>query len=372
MNKKFSPLNFLASLGAGGISVVPFALLQYTYYTSEGLVTFKSMNHANLNIGKQLLFYSLEVIMVVFTLIHLFLTIKNLIQLNKWTKTEDFKNIIQDPLNNPGLMTPFLSLAMTMNVFIGPLRFFIPAFYNNFQAMMLPALITLIILATTALYWEIKLLKISFVNSFDVSKINFGWLIHPFALGMIAVTGSGLAAMSKTAYIAHIGAFISFTLGSMALFLLAVKLNSIFTSHFAASGLPAKQFMPSYLIVLPIVTILSIAGFRLTHYFNHFFGLDMHTFGVIIIVGSFAFEFWYLLFGLALLWDYLRNDFRIKEYYVSQWGLICPFVAFGTLGAMMWKVFVPNTALYVLIILSTVTAITFFTILSTKQIKYSK
>ncbi|QEN03895.1 hypothetical protein EW093_03990 [Thiospirochaeta perfilievii] len=372
MNKKFSPLSFLSSLGAGGIAIIPFAFFQYTYHTKPGLVTFNAIDHGSLNFAQLGLFYFFETVMIIFTLIHFFLTFKNLKELNYWSKTDEFKTFTQDPLSNAALMTPFLSLAMTMNVFIGPIRFFIPFFSKNFQGMMLPALIALIILASVALYWEIKLLKISFVNSFDVSKINFGWLIQPFALGMIAVTASGIAAMSKTETYAHIGAFITFTMGSMALFLLAVKLNSIFKSHFAAKGLPAKQFMPSYLIVLPIVTILSIAGFRLTHYFHNFFHVDLHALGIIIIAGSFAFETWYLLFGLALLKNYLKDDFKLKEYYVSQWGLVCPFVAYGTLGTMMWRNFVPNLLLYVVIIISALTAITFFIILARKQIKYAK
>ncbi|MBN2619098.1 MAG: hypothetical protein JXR64_12365 [Spirochaetales bacterium] len=371
MKHKFSPLQFLASLGAGGISVIPFAFFQYTYYQGKGLVTFDKIDYLSLTFLEKIVFYPMEIIMIVFTLIHFYLTVINFVNLYKWSKTDDFTTYKNNPLENGGLMTPFLSLAMTLNVFIGPIRFFIPFFSQNFQAMMFPALIVLIIIAVLALYWEIKLLKISFINSFDVSKINFGWLIHPFALGMITVTATGLAAMSQNENIAHTGAFIAFVLGSMSLFLLLVKLISIFKSHFAAEGLPAKQFMPSYLIVLPIVTILAISGFRLTHYFEHFFGFEVHAAGVVILVSSFAFETWYLLFGLTLLKDYLTKDFNIKEYYVSQWGLVCPFVAFSVLGSMTWRAFVPNPLLYGVIIASILTAIYFFIRLSSKMIKYN-
>ncbi|GEM_PF-4440729 len=37
--KKFNPLIFLASLGAGGIAVMPFVLMQYTIEHGEGLIT---------------------------------------------------------------------------------------------------------------------------------------------------------------------------------------------------------------------------------------------------------------------------------------------------------------------------------------------
>jgi hypothetical protein len=38
-NNEFSPLIFLASLGAGGIAVMPFVLMQYTIEHGEGLIT---------------------------------------------------------------------------------------------------------------------------------------------------------------------------------------------------------------------------------------------------------------------------------------------------------------------------------------------
>jgi hypothetical protein len=370
MKQQFSPLNFLASLGAGGISVIPFAFFQYTHHTSKGLISFSQIDHSSLGIFKQLLFHSLEAVMIIFTLIHIFLTVKNLVGLRVWSKSDQFEGFVGDPLRNAALMAPFLSLAMSMNVVIGPIRFFVPTLATNLQTLMLPALIGLIILATYAIYWEIKILKISFSQSFDLNKINFGWLMHPFALGMITVTATGIAAMSKNQNYAHTAAFLAFTTGSMAFFLLIVKLVSIFQTHFKAEGLPAKQFMPSFLIVVPIITILAISGFRLAHYFEHTFGFHMEAIALIIILIAFAFETWYLLFGIALLKSYLKTDFKEKEYYVSQWGLICPFVAYSVLGSFMWKLFVPNVVIYTVIIVSAITAITFFFIMARKQVKY--
>ncbi|MBK8807046.1 MAG: hypothetical protein IPO21_10515 [Bacteroidales bacterium] len=39
MKKSFNPLIFLASLGAGGISVAPFTYFQYIVHKGEGLIT---------------------------------------------------------------------------------------------------------------------------------------------------------------------------------------------------------------------------------------------------------------------------------------------------------------------------------------------
>ena len=38
-NRGFTPLVFLASLGAGGIAVTPFVIMQYTLDFGKGLIT---------------------------------------------------------------------------------------------------------------------------------------------------------------------------------------------------------------------------------------------------------------------------------------------------------------------------------------------
>jgi len=72
--KAFSPLSFLASLGAGGIAVIPFAFFQYTLSHGKGLINISQIGHGSLPLLKEILFYSLEGIMIVFTLIHFILT----------------------------------------------------------------------------------------------------------------------------------------------------------------------------------------------------------------------------------------------------------------------------------------------------------
>ncbi|MBT4287234.1 MAG: hypothetical protein HOD92_07825, partial [Deltaproteobacteria bacterium] len=367
--KAFSPLVFLASLGAGGIAVIPFSFLQYTFHTGKGLITFSHINHDLLPMMQQLLFYSLYAVMIIFTLIHLVMTVQNFKGLIQWVKTDEYNKFIEDPLKNAGILAPFISITMTMNLFIGPIRFFVPWMASNLQLMMLPALLTLAIIWVLLLRTEIRLLKLSFTKSFDVNKISFGWLLHPFALGMVTVTLSGVAAMSKNADIAHTAAAMTMISGSMAFFLLIVKMVSVFQSHFAAPGLPEKQFLPSFLIAIPNITLLAIAGFRLSHYLHVQFNFHTEILSFAIITFSFAFQTWYLMFGLALLKDYFKKHFFKKEFYVSQWGLICPFVAYAVLGSFVYKVFVPSSIVYSIVLLSTVTAITLFFILLKRHIQ---
>jgi len=247
MLKKFDPLIFLMSLGAGGISVIPFAFFQYTFEHGKGLIQLSQIDHSVLPFFDDVLFRSLEGVMIVFSLIHIVLSLILAVHLIKWKK-EDYLELEANPLKNSALLAPFISLVMTMNVFIGPVRFFIPLFADNLQMMMLPALIAWAAIWLVLMLKVISLLKISFEKSFDVNKISFGWLLYPFALGMLTVTGTGIAALAADSSIAHSAAFLSIVSGTMGAFLLIVKLVAIFKSHFASTEMPAKQEFSSWLL----------------------------------------------------------------------------------------------------------------------------
>ncbi|MEA1984428.1 MAG: hypothetical protein U9N13_02110 [Euryarchaeota archaeon] len=367
----FSPLVFLASLGAGGIAVLPFVLMQYTTEHGNGLITRSQLWLQGLSGISSIYYYSLEAIMIIFTLIHFILTIWFTIKLIKWMKTDKFSELINDPLTNTAILAPLISVLMTMNLFIGPIRYFIPVFSNNFQIMILPAMIFWSLIFVIVLFTEIKLLGISFNNGFDITKIHFGWLLHPFLLGMLTVIGTGIAAMSQDVSIANTAAFMTLISGSMGIFLLLVKMVVIFESHFALKGLPDKQFLPSILIVIPNITLFAISAFRFGHFLEHHHEFHLEAYFYIVIGLSFAFEIWYMLFGLSLLKDYFKEH-HFSEFYVTQWGLICPLVAFVTLGAFAYNVFLTSPILYGVMVLTIVITVTLFVELLVKHIKCSR
>ena len=369
--KDFSPLVFLASLGAGGIAVLPFVFMQYTTEHGNGLITRSQLWLQELSWISSIYYYSLEAIMIVFTLIHFILTLWFTIKLIRWMKTDRFSELINDPLRNAAILAPLISVLMTMNLFIGPIRYFIPALSDHFQSIMLPAMIFWSLMFVIILFTEIKLLGISFNNGFDITKIHFGWLLHPFLLGMLTVIGTGIAAMSQNVSIADTAAFMSLISGSMGIFLLLVKMVVIFESHFALKGLPDKQFLPSILIVIPNITLFAISAFRLGHFLEHHHGYHLGAYFYIVIGLSFAFEIWYMLFGLSLLKAYFKEH-HFSEFYVSQWGLICPLVAFMTLGAFAYGVLLTSSILYGVLVLTMIGAVALFVELLVKHIKCSR
>ncbi len=371
LTKKFNPLSFLSPLGAGGIAVMPFVLMQYTIDHSEGLITRAQLWSNNFSGTISAYYLLLEGIMIIFSLLHFILTVIFLRQLFAWIKTDDAKNLINDPLKNAGIITPIISLLMTMNLFIGPLRYFLPAISDNFQSLFAPAFGFWLVIFAVTLWLEIKLLRISFEKNFDINKIHFGWLLHPFLLGMLSTVGTGIAAMSKDYSIANAAALLSMISFSMGIFVLSVKLITLFKSHFSASGLPEKNFLPSLLIVVPNITLFSISAFRFGHFLERHQGFHLDAYFYIVIGLAFAFEIWYMLFGLSLLWNYFKKH-HFKEFYITQWGLICPLVAFVVLGAFAYNAVIPSPYLYGLLVLVMLSAIIFYFELLYKHWKCSK
>lgn len=369
--KKFTPLVFLASLGAGGIAVMPFVVMQYTIEHGEGLITRAGLWSIGFSSLSSFFYLALEMIMIIFTIFHFALTIYFSFQFAKWAKTSEAKELIGDPLKNTAFLAPFISLLMTMNIFIGPLRYFIPALSDNFQSLFAPAMAFWSVLYLAIMFFEIHLLSVSFRKGFDISKISFGWLLHPFLLGMLTVIGTGIAAMSKNASIADSAAFMSLISGSMGIFLLIVKMLMIFKSHFAAQNLPENNFLPSFFIVIPNITLFAISAFRLGHYLEKRFAFHLDAYFFFVIGVSFAFEIWYILFGAYLLSGYFKEN-HFKEFYVTQWGLICPIVAYAVLGGFAYEVLGGNIYLYGSIIAAMILAIVFYFELLFKHIKCLK
>lgn len=369
--KKFNPLTFLASLGAGGIAIAPFVYFQYLVPHGKGLTTFNEvMQQATTGAG-EVGVWLMASIMLLFGVVHFGLTFKLLASFLSWRKTDDYKKYIRDPRQNTTIMAAFTSFAMSFNVLIGAVRFFVPAMQNHFQGLMLPALIAWTLLWLWLMGTEIKILKTSFEGDFNISEISFGWLMQPFALGMISVSGMGIAAMAHNPDIAGTAAFLSMISATMGAFLFVVKLISVFQSHFSATGMPERQFLPSFLIVVPVLTIYAISFFRFGHYLEHNFDIQLSAFYQFVVAVPFAFQTWYLGFGVTMLMDYFKKDFFRKEYYVTLWAFICPFVGYAVLGSFFHKFFAPVSVVEGLILTSGILAVLFYGFISVRYLKFS-
>lgn len=335
--RSFSPLSLLAALGAGGIAVAPFAVMQYLFPHPKGLVTRAAMHapEAGLASWQSALVAPFEAAMLFFAGLHAILLVLLLARFLAASRRGEYEDTSADPLSGAQMLAPHLAIAMLFNVFIGVVRYFVPFLQTAFQDLMLPALIAWLVLLGFTLKGVYQQLGNAFERPFDLHQARFGWMLLPFALGMVSVVGSGIAAMAKAPGVAHVAAFFTLVGGMGALFLLVVKLLTLMQVHYQQPGLPDRHSLPSILAVVPILTVLAVIGFRLAHYAHAQLGMHLEWAGPVIVASVFAFQTFYLGFGFVLMRTYLMRDFWRGEYHPAQWGMVCPFVAWSVLGAFV-------------------------------------
>jgi len=334
-SKSFDPIMFLMSLGAGGLSIGLWAFFMFTFKHGKGLFNHDQLSQVITSNFQKYLFFSTEVLIIIMAIVHLVTITYLLIKYFKWLKTKDYKNYISDPLRNNGIMTVFLTITMTFNVIFAIGNHFI--FKNGplFQPIMGPALIGYFILYIFTMGTSIKILKIAFTNTFDFNKIHFGFMMHPFALSMLAVTGFGISAFSKNYIISSIAFFLAFAPWLVAILLTLIKIVTMFQHHFK-NNLPDRNFLPSTLIVMPTIMLIFLSLTRIGHYLhNNLKGVEIGpAYYAIVTIIPFVFLFWYGLFSLTLIKDYFKT---YKKFNVTQWGFICPIAAFNVIGFAMNK-----------------------------------
>lgn len=342
---QFNMLWFIMALGFGGTSVAGFAFLNNTMKRTpplKGLLYADKINEFAANIGGTYAVISkyMQVHMVFFGILHLITLFTCTILFFKWRSKypQKYQELANDTSRNSVLIAPVLAFGMAFNVFLVLGYVYVDWMRINVQPILPYAAAVYALLWIWTIIVAVRLQALALQKGFDVEKMHFGWLLIPFALGMTTVTGTGIS------YLAHGGLadfvfFLSVTSFTMALFLTLVKLFSLFKSHYA-KGLPEKiEFLPAFFVVVPIITILTISLLRYGYYFQHKFHVQLpEAFFAFVVTSGFGLMTWYMILGLFMLRDYFKNYLFSSKYFdESQWGLICPMVAYAVLSTFVYK-----------------------------------
>lgn len=333
------------ALGFGGTSVAGYAFLNNTLPRNppfKGMLFNGNINEYVAQMGPLYTYLAayLKTHMVLFGVLHLVALVGVTVIYFKWRRKypEKYKALYNDTTKNSVLIAPPLAYAMAFNVFLVLGYVFVDWMRVNLDLLMPYASAVYAMLWLWTLATAIRLQATALATGFDVNTMHFGWLLIPFSLGMTSVTGAGIA------YLAHGGLadavfFLSLTTFTMALFLLCVKLFSLFKSYYA-SGMPSTvEFLPSFFIVVPIITLLTISILRYGYFFQHKFHAQLPAALFAFLAGAgFALMTWYILMGLFLMRDYFKKYLFNMDYFdESQWGLICPMVAYSVLATFVYK-----------------------------------
>lgn len=329
---QYSPLYFLAALGAGGLSVSFFMYLMFMIpHKATPIPTWESLIAVfqSDEIMRQVMTGIALVGVVFFALLHIRLLVWNIQQFGQFKQSTSYSSIKQSNAEVQLMALP-LTYAMTINVgfILGAL--FVPNLWSVVEY-----LFPLAILAFAAVGWyALSILteymgRILVTGKFDCARNNnLGQLLSAFALGMIGVGFSAATAMSTVKLTSGIALVLSILFLTIAVVLALTHLTLGFRAMLQHGV--EREGAVSLWIVIPIITVVGIALYRLSMGMHHNFGAHTDNVEALSLFASllsiqvlFAIIGFSVMRRLGYFTEYLYGDGKS----VGSFSLICPGVA---------------------------------------------
>ena len=332
----WSPLYFLASVGAGGLSVTFFMYLMFwvphpgrTVPVFEDIAAALATGHT----GRSLAIAVALAGIAIFGALNLSLLIWNLRKLSAFRTTEKAQVLAQSNAQTQMMALP-LALAMSINGGFILGLVFVPGLWSVVEYLFPLAMVAFLAVGVLAFRQLGRFIaRVTASGGFDCAKNNsFAQMLPAFALAMTGVGLSAPAALSANATVAGIALILSsFFLVSSALIVLVglvLGLRSIMEN-----GVAAEQ-APTLMMVVPITTILGILMLRQAHGLEVSFGVHMDgAEKMMLLTRLLSVEVLFALFGLTVLaaTGYARRFLTGDAISPGNYALVCPPVAMSVL-----------------------------------------
>ena len=336
LREKFSPICFLSSLGAGGLSVSFFMYLMFMIpHKGVPMTTFEFFYPALVK-GDWLSFVSAlsAIAILVFAYFHFTLLVWNIKQFNLYKKTPAYTQMRSSNAEVTLMAIP-LTLSMSINVCFVLGALFVPKLWSVVEYLFPLAIMGFGIAGYYALQLFIRYFsRLIIKGDFDfASNNNLSQMISIFTFSMIAVGFAAPGAMSQYLAVNAIGIFAAIFFSMIALLLLFIKL--IFGFNTILKQGISKEASPTLWIMIPILTLLGITYIRIS------FGLDHHFDQKLVSSSLFTFTSAILslevIFGI-IGYKVMKEIGYFEEFVESEnrspvsFALICPGVALMVFG----------------------------------------
>jgi len=333
----YSPLYFLASLGAGGLAVTFFMYLMFWVpHPGQPVPVFEDILKA---FQDGSVFMQAAIIVAVtgiagFVFLNVKALVWNLRQLSAFKKTDTYTKLINSNGETQLLAMP-LALAMSVNAGFIVGLVFVPGLWGVVEYLFPLALIAFALIGVIAFRQIGDFLGrvLSEGGVFDVTANNsFAQLLPAFALAMVAVGLSSPAAMSTVPATVGISLVLSVVVGTIAALYALVAAIVAFNSMLHHGT--AKESAPTLMVVVPILTILGIMMMRQEHGLHTTFEAHagradtlLMTTAILAIQGVFA------SLGLLVLRRQKYADTFLKgdKNSAGSYALVCPGVALSVM-----------------------------------------
>lgn len=332
----WSPLYFLASVGAGGISVTFFMyLMHWVPHPGRTVPIFEDIVAA-LGRGDAALTAAITIALLgiaIFGALNLSLLIWNLRKMRGFWASEKGQALANSNAQTQMMALP-LALAMSINGGFILGLVFVPGLWSVIEYLFPLAMVAFLAVGYLAFKQLGQFIaRVTASGGFDCAKNNsFAQMLPAFALAMTGVGLAAPAALSANATIAGIGLILSsFFLVASAFFVLVglvLGLRSIMEN-----GVAAEQ-APTLMMIVPITTILGILMLRQAHGLEVSFGVHMEgAEKMMLLTRLLSVEILFALFGLTVLaaTGYARRFLTGEAISPGNYALVCPPVAMSVL-----------------------------------------
>ncbi|MBK1634963.1 TsoY family (seleno)protein [Rhodovulum adriaticum] len=334
---RYSPLYFLASLGAGGLSVSFFMYLFFwVKHPDQPVPVFEDIAKAFLEGG--LLTQAMIVVaylgIAVFAFLHYKLLIWNISQYRRLKGTAKWEELTTTNAETQLLAMP-LTLAMAVNVGFVLGMVLVPGLWSVVEYLFPMALIAFALVGWLAFRQLGDFLGRVLTQGgvFDVTAHNsFAQLLPAFALSMVGVGFAAPAAMSTTPLIAGVSligsTFFGIAAALYAVFAAITGFNSML--HYGT----ARESGPTIMVVVPIMTVLGILFLRQDYGMNVTFGAETAAVENLAFLSRLlTVQVLFLMLGFVVLnrQGYWRQYIFGAEDSAGAYALVCPGVALSVM-----------------------------------------
>ncbi|EDZ43584.1 conserved hypothetical protein [Rhodobacteraceae bacterium HTCC2083] len=336
-SQSYAPLYFLASLGAGGLSVTFFMFLMFWVpHPGRPVPIFEDIMAA-FQTGGLPMQAAIVIAMVGiagFVIINLKSLIWNLRAFAEFKKSDGYEKFSKSNAASTELAMP-LALAMTVNgLFIVGLVF-VPGLWTVIEYLFPAALIVFAGIAFIAFRMIARFIGnvVAAGNFDDATNGSFAQATPGFALAMSAVGMSAPAAMSTVPATVAISLVLSTIVGTIAALYAAIAIISGVISMLRHGA--AREAIPTLMITVPLMTVLGIMTLRQNHGLHAAFDVHAASTENLMLTALFlAVQFAFLGLGLVVLkaQGYWKDFLFGEKTSVGSYALVCPFVALAVMG----------------------------------------
>jgi hypothetical protein len=333
----YSPLYFLASLGAGGLAVTFFMYLMFWVPHKGRPVPIFEDILAAFQSGSTPLQIAIVVAVIgiaVFAFLNVKMLIWNVTSLRKFQQTEAYEKLRASNAETTLLAAP-LATAMTVNAMFIVGLVYVPGLWSIVEYLFPMAVVAFLLIGVWALRTIGDFLGRVLTKGgvFDVTAHNsFAQLMPAFALAMVGVGLAAPAAMSTNTITVGVSLVLSTFFGFASILYTVVAAVTAFNSmlHYGT----AKEAGPTLMVIVPIMTVLGILFLRQDHGLHVTF--DVHGAAgetMVFLARMLTVQVVFLLLGMLVLrrQGYFADFVMGPKTSPGSYALVCPGVALSVM-----------------------------------------